>query len=408
MTSSCPTGIQLTALDPQFREDPYPVLAELRRREPVHHDEQLGRYFFTRHDDVAEILRDPDYWSDPRKGREGGFARGYLGRGDEEPRLLMMDDPGHRRIRNLISDPFRPRAVEGWRGRVREVVDDTIAALDEGEFDLIEEVADAIPTIVIADKLGVDPARHAEFKAWSAAALKVAFSPINDPEDVRKAEDAFSALRETFLSVIESRRQSPAADLVSDLVRAEDGGDRLSDDEIAAQCELLLLAGNVTTSDLIGNAVMALLRHPDELEKLRKRPELLANTIEEVLRYDTPVTDTGRIANRDIEIGGVKIGEGESLTASLAAANRDPEIYPEPDRFDIERADTHHQAFGGGRHYCLGSHLARVEAQETLAALLARFSRLELVDGGFEYAANPSLRGFSKLRVRGEGTPARG
>jgi cytochrome P450 len=164
----------------------------------------------------------------------------------------------------------------------------------------------------------------------------------------------------------------------------------------------LLLAGNVTTSDLIGNTVMALLRHPEELKKLRARPELLENAIDEVLRYDTPVTDTGRIANRDIEIAGVKIEQGDSMTASLAGANHDPEIYPEPDRFDIERKDTHHQSFGGGRHFCLGSHLARIEAQETLAALLTRFSRLSLIEDGFEYAANASLRGLKSLHVRAE------
>jgi cytochrome P450 len=402
MTSSLPTGIQLTALDTEFREDPYPVLAELREHDPIHHDTQLGRYFFTRHDDVAEILRDPKYWSDPRKGKEGGFARGYLGRGDEEPRMLMMDDPGHRRLRNLVCDPFRPRAVERWRMQVRKVANGVTGAVEEGEFDLIADVADLIPTIVIANKLGVDSTQHAQFKTWSAAALKVAFSPINAPEDLLEAEKAFAGLRETFMAVIERRRREPREDLVSAMIAAEDLEDRLTDDEIAAQCELLLLAGNVTTTDLIGNTLMALLRHPDQLEKLRAQPELLENTIDEVLRYDTPVTDTGRIANRDIEIRGVRIEEGESMTASLAGANRDPGVYPEPDRFDIERKDTHHQSFGGGRHFCLGSHLARIEAQETLSSVLSRFSRLTLVKDDFEYAANPSLRGFAKLRVRAE------
>ncbi len=402
MTFSLPTGIQLTTLDPQFRENPYPILAELRESEPVHHDEQLGRYFFTRHDDVAEILRDPDFWSDPRKGKEGGFARGYLGRGDEEPRMLMMDDPDHRRLRNLVSDPFKPRSVERWREQVRRVVNDVIGTVEKGEFDLIAMVADSIPTIVIAQKLGVDATQYAQFKTWSAAALKIAFSPINTPEDLLEAEKAFAGLRETFLGVIALRRDTPREDLISEMVHAEVYDDRLADDEIAAQCELLLLAGNVTTTDLIGNTVMALLRHPDQLDKLRARPELLENTIDEVLRYDTPVTDTGRIANRAIEIGGVRIEKGESMTASLAGANRDPEIYPDPDRFDIERKDTHHQSFGGGRHFCLGSHLARLEAQETLAALLSRFSHLTLVEDGFEYAANPSLRGFSKLRVQAD------
>jgi cytochrome P450 len=316
--------------------------------------------------------------------------------------MLMMDDPDHRRLRNLVSDPFKPRSVERWREQVRRVVNDVIGAVEKGEFDLIAKVADSIPTIVIAQKLGVDATQYAQFKTWSAAALKIAFSPINAPEDLLEAEKAFAGLRETFLGVIALRRDTPGEDLISEMVHAEVYNDRLADDEIAAQCELLLLAGNVTTTDLIGNTVMALLRHPDQLDKLRSRPELLENTIDEVLRYDTPVTDTGRIANRDVEIGGVKIEKGESMTASLAGANRDPEIYPDPDRFDIERKDTHHQSFGGGRHFCLGSHLARLEVQETLAVLLSRFSHLTLVEDGFEYAANPSLRGFSKLLVQAE------
>jgi cytochrome P450 len=186
------------------------------------------------------------------------------------------------------------------------------------------------------------------------------------------------------------------------MIATEEAGDRLTEDEIVSQCTLLLLAGNLTTTDLIGNAVMALLRHPDQLEKLRVHPGLMKNTVEEVLRYDTPVTNSGRIAHEDIEIDGVKIGQGESLSVSLAAANRDPAIYPDPNRFDIEREDTHHQAFGGGQHFCLGSHLARLEAAETLSALMARFPRLSLGERGHRYASNPSFRGFEEFWVRGE------
>jgi hypothetical protein len=183
------------------------------------------------------------------------------------------------------------------------------------------------------------------------------------------------------------------------MTRAEASGDRLSDDEIVSQCSLLLLAGNLTTSDLIGNMVMAFLRHPDQLAKLRARRELMKNAVEEVLRYDSPVTNSGRIAHRDIEIDGHAIAKGETLSVSLAAANRDPAAYPEPDRFDIERIDTHHQAFGGGRHFCLGAHLARLEAAETMSALLDRFPGLRLGTRGHRYAANPSFRGLAELWI---------
>jgi len=401
-SSPIPTGIQLMALDPLFREDPYPILAELRERDPIHHDTELGRFIFTRHDDVEQILRNPDYWSDPRKGIEGGFTQKFLGRGDEEPSMLLMDDPGHRRLRNLVRHPFTPRAVERWRSRACEIANRVIFELEDGEFNLVANVANPIPTVVIAELLGVDPEKHEQFKRWSDASIKVAFGPINDPADVTAAEQAADELRKFFFNEIEQRRSNPGADLMSSMVAAEESGNRLTDDEIVSQCTLLLLAGNLTTTDLIGNAVMALLKNPEELAKLRARPDLMKNAVEEVLRYDTPVTNSGRIAHQDLEFDGVKIGQGESLAVSLAAANRDPAIYPDPDRFDIEREDTHHQAFGGGRHICLGAHLARLEAAETLSALMDRFPRLSLGEGGHRYASNPSFRGFDEFWVRGE------
>ena len=401
--SPLPTGIQLLALDPKFREDPYPILARLRKHDPVHHDTQLGRFVLTRHDDVADVLRNPDHWSDPRKALEGSFTRQFVGRdSDEEPSMLLMDDPGHRRLRNLVRHPFKPRAVDRWRERVRQVASKVVGEIDEGEFDLTARIANPIPTVVIAELLGVDPDRHQEFKRWSDTASKGAFGPPGDPADVDAAEEASQLLSQLFCDEIEKRRESPGEDLISTMVSAEETGDRLTNEEIVSQCTLLLLAGNLTTSDLIGNAVMALLQNPEQLTKLRTRPDLMQNAVEEVLRYDTPVTDSGRVAEKDLEIGGIKIGQGESLSVSLAAANRDPEIYPEPDRFDIECDDTHHQAFGGGRHFCLGAHLARLEAAETLSALLLRFPRLSLGKTGHRYASNPSFRGFERFFVVGE------
>lgn len=412
------TGLALTNLDPAFREDPYPILAHLRTHDPIHHDRDLGRYVFTRHDDVFEILRHPDYWSDPRKGNPESFTRRFLGGNDDaEPSMLLMDDPGHRRLRNLVRHPFTPRAIERWRASVRGVARRVVGAAPDGEFDLVAAIANPIPTVVIAELLGIDPARNAEFKRWSDAVIKVSFSPAPDPADQKAADAALVRLESFFLEEIAKRRDRRGEDLISAMIGAETDPeasangeharathepDRLTDHEIVMQANLLLLAGNLTTSDLIGNAVMALLRHPAELAKLRARPELMRNCVEEVLRYDSPVTNSGRIAHEDIEIDGVKIRQGDSLVVSLSAANRDPAIYPDPDRFDIERQDTHHQAFGGGRHFCLGAHLARMEAAETLSALLDRFSSLELGTRSSVYDASPSFRGFAQLWVRGE------
>ncbi len=397
-----PTGLELTALDKAFRDNPYPVLATLRERDPIHHDEVLGQYIFTRHDDVMAILRDRESWSDPRKGNPGTFSYEILGESDEEPSMLLMDDPGHRRLRDLVKRSFTPRAIERWRPRVRMVAERIIGEIDGGEFELMEKVAQPIPTVVIAELLGIDPGMHESFKAWSNASIQTAFSPVKNPEDVKLADEAIVSLEAFFRDEIERRRREPGDDLISSLVAAEEQGDRLSESELVSTCNLLLLAGNLTTTDLIGNGVKAFLDHPQEMAKLRERPELIKNAVEEILRYDSPVANSGRIASRDVEIGGVKIARGETLSVKLGAANRDPAVYPDPDRFDIEREDTHHQSFGGGRHLCLGAHLARLEAQETLAVLFSRFSEIRFGGGGHEYAAIPSFRGLKEFWIQAE------
>jgi len=393
-----PTGIELTALDARFRDDPYPILAELREREPVHHDRGLGRFVLTRHDDVHEVLRDLSLWSDPRKARPGTFTRDYLAQGDEEPSMLLMDDPGHKRLRDLVRRSFTPRAIEAWRPRVRAIAERLVSSLD-GVFDLVDALAAPLPSMVIAELLGIDPEKHAQFKVWSDLSTAVGFNPAPEPAQVTAAEEARAALYHFFAEEIAQRRGHLGSDLISDMLRADEAGDRLTEKEIVMQCDLLLIAGNVTTTDLIGNGVKALIDFPEQADKLRHRPELWPNAIEELLRYDSPVTNSGRIASRDLEIGGVEIGTGETLSVSLAAANRDPAVYPDPDAFDVEREDTHHHAFGGGRHFCLGAHLARLEAQEVFRALLDRFARMRVGEAGFRYAATPSFRGFERLSV---------
>ncbi len=397
-----PTGLLLTPHDARFREDPYPVLAELRERDPIHHDKVFKQFIFTRHDDVMAILRHSEMWSDPRKANPGTFSAEILGGSADEPSMLLMDDPGHRRLRDLVKRSFTPRAVGRWRERARAVAERVIHGIEETEFDLMEKVAGPIPTVVIAEMLGIDPKMHERFKQWSDTSVRGAFSPIQDPVDLAAAEEAQAELDSFFHGEIERRRRETSDDLIGDLVAAEAEGDRLSEGEIISTCNLLLLAGNLTTTDLIGNAVKAFLDHPADLAKLRARPELLSNAVEEVLRYDSPVVNSGRIAHEDMEIGGVKIARGESLGVRLGAANRDPAVYPDPDRFDIEREDTHHQSFGGGRHICLGAHLARLEAQETLSVLFARFSEMRASERGHVYAANPSFRGLQEFWVRAD------
>jgi cytochrome P450 len=397
-----PQGAQLTALDETFRTDPYPLLHDIRRRAPVLDDQQLRRLVFTRHDDVKAILRHKDLLSDPRKANPGSFSREYLGANlgeNDEPSMLLMDEPGHRRLRSLVSGPFTPAAVERWRPRTREVVQRVLTAISGEEFDLIAEYAGPIPTVVIAELLGIDSGQHEQFKQWSDLAVQVGFNPFPTEQQAADGSRAQLALREFFVEEIERRCGNPGDDLLSDMIRAEEEGDKLTREEIVTQCNLLLIAGNVTTTDLIGNGIKALLDFPEQLQKLRASPELIGNAVEEMLRYDSPVTNSGRIAHADIELGGCPARKGESLSVSLAAANRDPAVFPDPDRFDIERKDTHHQSFGGGRHLCLGAHLARLEAQEAILGLLHRYPNLAHGDRGFVHHAIPSFRGLAEFWV---------
>lgn len=400
--SSLPQGIELTPLDAAFRNDPYSILDRLREQAPVHEDTGLKRFIYTRHDDVRDILRDRDFWSDPRKANPGTFTRMFLGsqqREDEEPSMLLMDEPGHRRLRSLVSGSFTPAAVERWRPRIKEVVARVLDGITTDEFDLITAFAGPVPTVVIAEMLGIDPSRHADFKIWSDHSVQAGFNPFASAEEIAQRDAAREALDAFFRAEIGARREHLGDDLISDMIRAEADGEQLSEHEMVQQCFLLLVAGNVTTTDLIGNGVKALLDHPEQLAKLRNDPSLIVNAVEEMLRFDSPVVNSGRIANRDIDIGGCPVGRGESLSTSLAAANRDPEVYPHPNAFNIERKDTHHQSFGGGRHLCLGAHLARAEAQEAILGLIARFPLLAHSPRGFVHHAIPSFRGMRSFWV---------
>jgi cytochrome P450 len=398
-----PDGVRLTTLDDDYRRDPYPILAELRRRAPVHWDRDFHRFVITRHDDIEQVMRDQSYWVDIRKSSEKDYFRRAQIVEDREPSMLGLDDPEHKRLRLLVSGAFTPRAVEQWRPVVHRVAVELLDAVEksgEEEFDLVQVLAAPLPAIAIARLLGVDPGQQADFKRWSEASVEAGFNPFASDEQKAAAERARQALDACFRAEIEKRRERPTDDLIGKMVLAEEEGDQLTEREIVTMCNLLLVAGNVTTSDLIGNGVRALLENSDQLTTLQQRPELLPNAIEEMLRYDPPVTQSGRLAPRDIEIGGVPIRQGQSITTVLAAASRDPDVYPDPDRFDVEREDTHHQAFGGGAHLCLGAHLARLEAEEAIGGLITRVPGLRAADRSFTYKRVPGFRGLADYWVR--------
>jgi len=394
-----PTGVAVTALDPAYQHDPDPVHDALREREPLHHDQVLHRWLLTRHDDVDTLLRDRSLSSDPRNGAPETFMAAFVEANGREPSILLLDPPEHTRLRGLISKAFTPRAIEQMAPRIEQIAANLLDAVAGSDgFDLISAFAGPLPTIVIAEMLGVDPGDRLDFKRWSDNGV-MAFDPLLS-EELRERVVASSAeLDAYFRRAIADRRVAPRADLISSMIAAEVDGVCMTDDELVTMCSLLLAAGNVTTTDLIGNGTLALLRSPGELQKLRDDPSLIKNAVEEMLRYDSPVTETARIPLDDTEIHGCPINSGESLVPVLAAANHDPEVYPEPHRFDITREDTHHHSFGGGVHFCLGAPLARLEAQIALGALVQRFPRLRLGDAALEYRRIPGFRGLVRLDV---------
>jgi cytochrome P450 len=406
-----PKGVQLTPYDPGFMTDPYPILADLRERAPVHHDDQFNRWYLTRFDDVRALLRDKDMSSDPYKANPNSFMGrlAIYGAGTEvagaRAAMIFLDDPDHRRLRSLVNRTFTPKAVELVRPRIRAIAQALLAQLDSDEFDLMASIAGPLPVIVIAEMLGIDAKDRDDFKRWSDAVVYAFFNPFRSEEARASGVAAQDSLNQYFQRMIDERRAVPREDLIMEMVRAEEAGDRMTDAEIIMQCNLLLVAGNVTTTDLIGNGVKALLEHPEQLAKLRAQPELMANAVEEILRFDTPVVNVARNVQRETALRGCPLRLGDTVSASLGAANHDPQANPEPQRFDIERADIQHQSFGGGKHLCLGAPLARAEAQETLAALLERFPQLRLSPRGVRYRNIPGFRGMAELWLQASPGP---
>ena len=402
-----PTGSQLTALDPVFREHPHQYLDRLRAEDPVHHDVEFGRLFLTRFEDVRAVVSNRSLSVDPRKAQPGSYVRRILATNEPletfEPSMLRLDDPDHKRMPGLVSQAINQRAVEAFRPRIRAIAEELLDALtDRDTFDVIGEYAAPLPIIVIAEMLGVEARDMAQFKRWSDARSQI-FNIARTPEQTAELSAARRGLDDYFARAIDERRTRRGTDLISALVSAEEADDRLTQREIVITCDLLLIAGNLTTTDLIGNGVLALLTNPDQLAKLRSHPELVTNAVEETLRFDPPVVQTGRLALEPLEISGREAKVGEAMTVSVLAAGHDPARHSAPHRFDIERADTSHLAFGGGAHFCLGAPLARAEAQVAIPFLFDRFPGLRLdTRQAIERKQVPVFNGLRALWVRAD------
>ena len=383
------SGVSYDPTSAGILSDPYDTYDRLRTNDPVHRMRLINGWVLTRYEDVDMVLRDHRRFS-KNDGRE-----------DEYRSMLHHDPPDHTRLRSLVSKAFTPRAVRELHPRVQRIVDDLLSELEGNDrFDLIESLAFPMPVTVIAEMLGVPAQDMDRFKHWSND-ISLTIEPSLREDQIRRVERASEKLYEYFESIIEERRREPQDDMITALLNAEDEGDRLTHEELLGTLVLLLVAGNETTRNLIGNGMRALLKHPDQLRKLRDNPDFLDSAINELLRYDSPVQLDGRLVHSDVEVAGHRIRAGQRILCAIGAANRDPSAFTEPDKLDIERNESSHIAFGRGIHHCLGAPLAMLEARAAFSALLDRFSHIELVSEPV-YRKQVVLRGVEELWVEVE------
>jgi cytochrome P450 len=390
-------------LSPQFIRDPYPHYDRLRRLDPVHLAPH-GLYLVSRHSDVSGVLRDKRFGKDFVERTTRRYGPKIM----EEPIfrsmshwMLQQDPPDHARLRGLVVKAFTARRVEDMRPRIQEVVDQTLdRVVPRGSMDLIEDYAFRLPVTIICDMLGI-PEEHREvFYTGSRDSGRILDPVPLTPQDIAKSNAAYMMSQMYFQQLFELRRKQPGDDLTTQLVQAEEDGSKLTNEELTANIILLFGAGHETTVNLIGNALLALHRNPDQLALLKARPELITGAIEEFLRYDSSVQMTGRVTLEDIDdLGGRKIPKGESVLCLLGSANRDPAVYPEgADRLDIARPNVRPLSFGGGIHFCLGAQLARIEAEIAISTLLRRLPDLRLDDvENPEWRPTFVLRGLKRL-----------
>ncbi|MGL5877434.1 MAG: cytochrome P450 [Xenococcaceae cyanobacterium] len=418
---------------PEIIADPYPVYRRYREKDPVHwgissHAKLPGTWYLFRYRDVMQVLESPKFgreaWRVRNDGEGSPVPKAYKGFQSMVSKwMVFRDPPDHTRLRSLVNKVFSPKMVENIRPAIVNIADDLLDRLeDRGEMDLVEEFAFPFPVMVIAAILGVEPEDRPLFREWALALQHASASRLTpSPEVYQKAEKATQALIEYFNRAIAERHSEtdisscrgflgslvlPRSDLITALIKARDEGDKLTDEEILATCIHLLTAGHETTINLISKGILALLKNPEAIAQLRSHPELISNAVEEIIRYDSPVQMVTRWAYADIEIGGKTIKRGDSVGLMLGAANRDPERFQDPDALNFQRQDYKHAGFGSGIHFCLGSTLARTEAQIAFKILLDCLLELRLLDEKVEWQNNIVFHGPKHLRVgfRKQGT----
>ena len=394
------SGVSYNPLSARTAQDPYPVYAALRARAPVHRSTLLNAWLFTRHADVDAILRDHRrFGNDPRKGTLSSRQRAMLPPSHEFT-MLLLDPPDHTRLRALVNKAFARRAVNALEPRIRAILGSLLDAIeDPSGFDFMQAVARPLPIMVIAEMVGVPPRDRERFRIWSARRARL-LEPMADARERAAGEAAGREFDAYFRPIIEQRRAAPRDDIVSALTLAQDEGERLTARETLNMLRLLLVAGHETTTNLIGNGMLALVRHPEALQQLRDDPSMIPAAVEEVLRFDSPVQADFRRVLEDCEVGGVALRKRDNVVLFLGAANRDPEVFEHPDRLDVGRSRGSHLSFGRGIHHCLGAALVRLEGRIVFEMLLERFSRIGLLGDRPRFRKAILLRGLRSLTLR--------
>jgi pimeloyl-[acyl-carrier protein] synthase len=393
-----PSEFYFNPFDPEFRANPYPYFPMLLDGPPRQLDLFMPTTLVARHADVSAVLRDHERFS---VRRPEILTRARIDPFGGAPTILTADPPVHTRLRRLVNKVFTPSRVKNLEERIREITDELLdKSAHDGELEAMIELANPLPVIVIAELLGISPDDHERFKQWSNDLIGSFGRDLltgPSPEGIA----AKDALRSYLAAAIDARRATPSDDLIGALVSARDENDALTEDELLAFVVLLLLGGNETTTNLIGNGLLALATHPEQQQRLRERPELLPTAVEELLRYDPPVQMTVRTPVAATEVGGTKISPDSLVFVLIAAANRDPAKFSDPEALDIGREPNDHLSFGGGIHFCLGAPLTRLEGAIAIDAVLKKYSRLRLVnpDEKLEYRGSIALRGLSTLRL---------
>jgi cytochrome P450 len=388
---------------PEMHENPYPVYHELRERDPVHWDEALHVWVLTRYEDVSWALTElsSDRVTQARHRLQDG---GLLPLFDVLAKLMLQrDEPDHTRIRSLVQKAFLRTSVERWADSIARRVRSLLQAGQRiGQMDFMWDFAVPLPVLVISEIVGIPEDDRERVKQWCDDFALVAanfYANIASEQQMERALHSTMAFRTYLAAQVDEIHRAPRDDLLSSLVHAEEEGHRLTLDELLANTILLLLAGNETTTNLLGNGLVALLQHGEQLRRLRDDPTLIPTAVEEFLRYDSPVQFQGRIAPEDMECGGKQIHRGDLVLPVLAAANRDPSHFPDPDRLDVTREPNHHLAFGHGHHYCAGAPLARLEGRIAFTIMLTECQTLELATAELRHHENFNLRGFSNLPI---------